>query len=97
MRDASAAEVFGCPVCAQRFVSVFTETIDFVGGEDPQRTILMPLTEAEAAALVALGDGLTERALEAIGAGRRSLHRDWPSDGDAVNVWGRGLSVGPHH
>ncbi len=86
-----------CPACAQRFVSVFTETVDFVGGEDPQHTVLMPLTEAEAAALVALGDRVTEGALEAIGAGRRSFHRDWPSDREATNAWGRGLRVGPHH
>lgn len=40
-----------CPKCGQDFVSVFTERIDWVSGDDPQTRTLMPVTTDERALL----------------------------------------------
>lgn len=80
--------------CGDRFVKVFTETIDWVNGEDPQYWTVMPVTAAEAAAL-APGDGL-EAALAALGPDRRSLRRDFPSNAEPRLCWGVGMALGPH-
>jgi hypothetical protein len=84
-----------CAACGQRFLSVFTETIDWDGGDDPQYWTLMPLTEAEAARLVGLGSALNGAALEALGRDRRCLRRDHPKDGERT-YWGIGMVLGPH-
>jgi hypothetical protein len=85
-----------CPRCAQRFVSVFTETIDWVNGDDPQDSTLLPITEAEDADLVQRGASLTEADLNWVGSGRRSLRRDCPSGAAQRIFWGKGISVGRH-
>ncbi|MFI5776838.1 hypothetical protein [Nocardia sp. NPDC051570] len=80
-----------CPQCGQRFVSVFTEFIDWVGGEDPQYTTIMPLTEAEATTLI---DGSRPiPAIGALGSDRRYLTRDWPSGEPPTLTW----ALGPFH
>jgi hypothetical protein len=84
-----------CPDCGQDYLSVWTEQIDWAGGEDPQSSTLLPLTPAEAAGLAA-GGPPDEDALEAFGSGRRSLRREHPSDGAPRLFWGRGLRVGRH-
>lgn len=84
-----------CPACGQRFASVFTERIDWVNGEDPQFTVVLPISEAEAAALAAAGEGI-ESALDALGADRRALRHDFPGDGSPRNFWGTGIVVGWH-
>ena len=43
--------LLACPACDQRYVSVFTETIDWADGDDPQHWSLLPVTAAEAAEL----------------------------------------------
>jgi len=70
--------ILACPRCSQRFLSAFTETIDWVNGDDAQSWTLLPLTEAEAADLVQQGDSLTETALHGLGSDRRSLQRSRP-------------------
>lgn len=88
--------LLGCPGCGQRFVSVFTEEIDWADGEDPQAWSLLPLTPEEANGLAAAGRNLSEAGLDALGAGRRCLRREL-AKGEAPRVyWSRGLSVGPH-
>jgi len=84
-----------CPACGQDFLSVWTEQIDWAGGEDPQSSTLLPLTAEEAAGLAA-GGPPEEAALEAFGRGRRSLRREHPSDAAPRLFWGRGLLVGRH-
>ncbi|HJW85378.1 MAG TPA: hypothetical protein VJ440_01955 [Candidatus Brocadiaceae bacterium] len=88
--------IFACPVCTQRFVSVFTESIDWQDGDDPQYWTLLPITEAEADDLIRQQDSLTETRLNALGADRRSLQRDHPKATEACNYWGTGIFVGPH-
>jgi hypothetical protein len=77
-----------CRGCSQRFVSVFSETVDWVDGDDPQHWILFPITAAEAAKLAQQGDALSEMELNTFGAGRRCLHRDYPKGGQARSYWG---------
>ena len=85
-----------CPACSQQYVSIFTETIDWADGEDPQYWTLMPVTPEEAARLIAAGGALTEAALNVLGPGRRSLHHDHPKGEPARSYWGTGVQVGWH-
>jgi hypothetical protein len=77
-----------CRHCSQRFVSIFTETVDWVDGDDPQYWTLLPVTAAEVAKLVQQGDSVTETELSALGAGRRLLRHDHPKGGPARSYWG---------
>jgi hypothetical protein len=88
--------ILACGVCGQRFVSVFTETIDWTGGNDPQYSTVLPLTREEAGALAQGGESGIETRLNALGSGRRSLMHDFPRDGPARTEWGAGMLVGPH-
>ena len=85
-----------CPQCDQRYVSIFTEMIDWVDGEDPQYWTLMPITEAEAEGLIHQDTSLIEISLNALERGRRSLRRDHPKAGPPRVFWGNGVVVGPH-
>jgi len=73
-----------CGACGQRFVSVFAERIDWIHGNDPQDSLLIPVAEAEADALVAAGIGV-ETALKRISP-RRHLWWRWPSDATASEI-----------
>jgi hypothetical protein len=84
-----------CPACAQRYVTVFTETIDWAAGDDPQYWTRMPITETEAAELEG-SDVVDEAMLNALAPGRRSLRHDHPKGGPARTSWGTGLVIGPH-
>ena len=88
--------ILACARCNQRFVSVFTEMIDWKDGDDPQYWTLMPITETEAADLVRRRDSLTESSLEALGRDRRCMRHDYPMAGARRTYWATGVSVGPH-
>jgi hypothetical protein len=77
-----------CRACPQAFIKIFTEFIDWSGGDDPQYTTIMPVTDAEAAAFT---DGsMSPLQAGSIGAGRRHLLSDWPG-GQARRIsWGEG-------
>jgi hypothetical protein len=87
-----------CPACQQAFVRIFTEMIDWAGGQDPMDWTVLPVSPAEHASLLARGEGLRESELHALGRGRRSLRRHYPKGEDAEPRcrWGSGLFVGPH-
>ncbi len=88
--------ILACPDCNQRFLSVFTEMVDWADGDDSQYWKLLPITGEEAADLVQQKDSLTETRLNALGPGRRCLWRDYPK-GEAPRVfWGTGLWVDLH-
>jgi hypothetical protein len=92
-----AVSLWACPRCAQRFLSVFTETIDWDDGEDPQYWTAMPLTADEARELARQGDSLSEATLNELAPQRRSLQRDYPKDAERPVVhWGRGVFVFEH-
>lgn len=88
--------ILACSGCGQRFVSVFTELIDWSGGDDPQYWTLLPLTDREADGLVRKGDAVTEARLNALGPDRRSLRRDYPKAAAPRCIWGTGVRIGPH-
>ena len=88
--------MLACPRCAQRFVRVFTETIDWQGGEDPQYWTVLPITEAEALDLSRQPESLVATRLGGVGQGRRSLQRDHPRAAAPQVFWGTGITVGPH-
>jgi hypothetical protein len=85
-----------CPQCGQQFLSVFTEMIDWINGDDAQYWIVLPITESEAAQLTSRGPALTEQEINAVGRGRQSLMRDYPTGEGPREFWGKGIMVGPH-
>ncbi|HET7232863.1 MAG TPA: hypothetical protein VFJ16_22830 [Longimicrobium sp.] len=85
-----------CPACAQQFLSVFAETIDWANGEDPQYRAWLPVTAAEAAGLVRQGRGVDEATLNALGPGRRCLRHDHGAAEPPRSYWAAGMSVPPH-
>jgi hypothetical protein len=88
--------LMSCPHCAQSFVSVFTETIDWADGDDPQYTTLLPLTAEETEALSARPADNMVSALNALDPTRRALCRDYPKGAATRTCWGKGIHVGPH-
>jgi hypothetical protein len=88
--------VLVCPHCSQRFVSVFTETVDWADGEDPQYWTTLPLTGTEAETLLKKKDDVSEDTLEMLGVGRKSLRRDYAKGEQPRVYWGIGLIIGPH-
>ena len=87
--------ILACRACGQRFVSVFTETIDWADGEDPQSWTLLPLSREEAEGL-ARARSVEPRDLEALGPGRRSLRFDHPKGEPSRIYWATGCAVVPH-
>lgn len=83
--------------CGQRFVSVFLERVDWVGGEDDQTWLVLPVREDEAARLEACAEDALSQTLADVGRERRFLARAFPTGG-ALSAWWRdsGFSVGPH-
>ena len=87
--------VLACAGCGQRFVSVFTETVDWQDGDDPQYWQLLPIDAAECEALVASGGAVEEASLNAL-PGRRTLCCDHPKGTEQRLYWSGGLHVGFH-
>lgn len=89
--------ILRCPECAQDFLSVFTELVDWVDGDDPQHWELLPITSTEAQDLIGRRRVLDEADLDRLGPGRRCLQRDYPKASKPRCTWTLGLIVGPHH
>jgi hypothetical protein len=85
--------LLACPSCGQQFVSIFVEEIDWVDGDDPQRWMLLPVTDAEARDLARTGEASVESSVWRLAGGRRSLHRDSPKGGPIVVSWRPGGGV----
>lgn len=85
--------ILACRRCGQRFVSVFTEMIDWVRGDDAQSWRLIPITSEEQAELSAT---VSEAELERLGPGRRCLVRDYPTGERPRINWTSGLFVDRH-
>lgn len=88
--------ILSCGRCGQRFLSIFTEMIDWADGDDPQYWTLLPITEAEAGELAGQGESLSDAQLGKVGPGRRCLRRNCPKGAAAETVWGSGVWVGRH-
>jgi hypothetical protein len=84
--------ILSCSACAQRFISIFSEKIDWAGGEDPQFWTVVPLTHEEAGDLCCRRGSLSEAELMSLAHGRRSLQRDFPKGADKPSVcWATGI------
>lgn len=88
--------ILACNQCAQRFVSVFTETIDWEDGEDPQSWMLLPITDAEVDKLVQQRESLTEDWINALGSERRCLRHDYPKGIAPYSFWSTGMWIPVH-
>jgi hypothetical protein len=89
--------ILSCPNCCQNFLSVFTEMVDWAGGEDPMYWTVVPVDAGEVAALTDPTRVPRESDLEAMARDRRSLLRDFPKDASKLTVgWGVGLRIGLH-
>jgi hypothetical protein len=88
--------ILTCPQCGQRFLSVFTEMIDWSDGDDAQCWQVVPVTESEATELTRRGFELTEIEINSVGSDRQSLMRDYPTGQVPREFWGTGITVGPH-
>jgi hypothetical protein len=76
-----------CGACGQPFVWIFTESVDWHGGEDPQYHRVVPVRPDEAAALTRQGERVDPGRLGALGRGRRHLRTDWPSDAPRMTIY----------
>ena len=90
-----AVMIRACPECRQRFVSVFTETVDWVDSEDPQFWKVLPVTEQEVEQLSRARTDMTS-ALNALAPRRRSLCHDFPKGESPKEYWSSGILVRPH-
>jgi hypothetical protein len=84
-------------ICGQHFAIVFLERIDWVGGEDDQTWLVVPLRDAEVRALRACEESALEGQLHELARGRRFLGRYFPTQGELRSVWREsGFAIGPH-
>lgn len=89
--------ILECPHCGQRCVSVFTELIDWSGGDDAQYWSLLPLTLEESEQLLVQGEQVDLRRIESLGRARRYLQVDFPTGKSKRVSWAEGgLMIGPH-
>ena len=80
-----------CAECGQQFVWVFSEAVDWQGGEDAQHRSVVPISEVEARALGKVADRVEALSLADLGRGRRYLVTDWPTDaGSPTIAWSTG-------
>ncbi len=88
--------IMACAQCGQKYLSVFTEMIDWQEGDDAQYWTSVPVTESEATNLAQRGAELTEDEINETGASKQALCRDYPTGGNPAVYWGKGITVGPH-
>ncbi len=87
-----------CPACNQTFVSIFTEFVDWIDGDDPQYWDRLPLTAAEADALALQSAAVNLKQIEEFGRDRRRLKVDYPKGAPRRIAWVTGgLAIVPGH
>lgn len=84
--------IIRCPDCGQQWVYVWTERINWSDGHDTISILVVPIREAEAKKLIALGDESVP-AIERFGRNRRVLNRY--SAGGETSWWTRGSCIVP--
>jgi hypothetical protein len=78
-----------CAECAQQFVWILTEHVDWEGGEDAQHRNVVPVRPDEAQTLAERPIEL--QSLAALGRNRRHLETDWPTGAHQPRVeWATG-------
>lgn len=84
-----------CFHCGQRFVTVFTEIIDWSEGNDPQERLLMPISDTESQLLQTASEDDLEAILTAMAPDRPSL-RYRTGRRSEICEGSRGIYVGQH-
>lgn len=79
-----------CRACGQPFLSVFTEFVDWTGGDDAQYRDIVPVTADEVEELLRYGETVDPGWLGSLGRDRRRLSTDWPTGGAFRVGWRRG-------
>ena len=79
--------IFKCSACTQQFISIFTEEIDWVNGNDPMYWTIMPLTPDEATEICRRKEEISEKKLISMLPARRSLRREYPEDADKARLF----------
>ncbi|MFO1030798.1 MAG: hypothetical protein U1F60_06955 [Planctomycetota bacterium] len=83
--------------CGQHFAKVFTERIDWVGGEDDQTWLLLPVLPAEVLQLQQCPVAELRAVVTRIGEGRRFVMHWYPTGGALGTAWrDGGFWIGPH-
>jgi hypothetical protein len=91
--------ILTCSACEQPFISIFTEEIDWVNGDDPQYWTLIPFTRQEAMDLTHRDSTLFDKAkLNSLAPGRRSLRLDYFKEADKPKLyWATGIVICAHY
>jgi hypothetical protein len=90
--------IMACAWCGQRCVKTFTEFVDWSGGDDSQYWYLIPITADEADQLVAQGEKVDTKQIDAMSAGRRVLQADFPTGKEKRIHWANGpILIVPGH
>jgi hypothetical protein len=79
-----------CPDCARRYVWIFTEFVDWVGGDDAQYRQIVPVTPAEAQVIAQAGEDVDLDWLGSLGRGRTYLTTAWPTGQPETANWSTG-------
>lgn len=88
--------VLACTNCSQKFLSIFSEIIDWCDGDDGQSWTTMPITLGEFVELASVAGSTIPDALRAIAPTRRSLRRDHPTGCVPQTFWDCGIALGSH-
>jgi hypothetical protein len=86
-----------CSRCGQSFLGIFTETIDWVDGNDPQDYVLCPVDDTEADLLISRAAEVDEDYIDALGWTRRLLFYYNPTSGRARTWWSTDRLQVLHH
>ncbi|MEV4315116.1 hypothetical protein [Actinocrispum sp. NPDC049592] len=76
-----------CTNCGQQFIAIFTEFVDWSGGDDAQYFDIVPVTPEEADEAIAAGENVSTSFLSNLGTGRRHLASDYPTGGPHRLNW----------
>lgn len=76
-----------CPACQQQYADVWTEFIDWNEGKDAQYSTVIPISDDEAARLIASERQPDLRWLSSLTEGRRKLVLDYPTGKDSRYEW----------
>lgn len=83
--------------CGQHFAIVFTEQIDWSGGDDDQDWLSMPVSPDDVSRLRGASEAEIPGILTKLGAERRFLVRIHGTRGELVHHWREGnFQIGPH-
>ena len=77
-------------------MTIFTETIDWADGEDPQHRSSVPVSESELAQVTQADESAKYNLLLEMGRGRGTLEWDNPKSGIKKMHWSAGLFYRPH-